>query len=312
MKKFIITILLTLSLFSTNFVYATWTENIQVTTNNAWNTVENWVLTTLSSWTNFFAAWNTWESWLKNLLFRIARDAKILIYWLILLLWVIVVMKLIFSKGWDDDFKKLKRWVLRWSVWIIVMQTSTVVYSVLFDKWVDTTLANSFNKNLITPFINLLYMLAAFIFIFVAIIAFYKIITAWWNDEWIKKWKSTITQALIWFIVIKFAKVLVDNTFNPDCSNWTFIIYWWTKVCENITDNAKIIITIINWINWFLAVVIVLMIIYAWFLYITSGWAEDKQKKAKNIIIYTAIWLLILVASYLILTFFIYPNSTLR
>ena len=34
-----------------------------------------------------------------------------------------------------------------------------------------------------------------------------------------------------------------------------------------------------------------------------------KQKKAKNILIYVTIWLIILIASYLILTFFIYPNS---
>jgi hypothetical protein len=54
---------------------------------------------------------------------------------------------------------------------------------------------------------------------------------------------------------------------------------------------------------------VVLMILYAWFLVLTSWWDEEKYKKAKKIILYSWIWILILFASYLILTFFIVPES---
>lgn len=309
MKKFLITIFIALSFLMPWISQASSVNNVKTDIINNWTTNSNDILDKVWNDNNFFKAQTKWESWLKNLLLNLARDAKVLIYAIIILLWVIIVMKLIFSKWGDEDVKKLKKWALRWTIWIVVMQTSTVAYKLLFDKDVNSDLANKFNNDLVYPFINLLYLLAAFVFIFVAIVAFYKMVTANWNDDNIKKWKATIVQAIIWFIVIKFSSILVYNTFNPTCSNWNIITYWWSKVCENITDNAKILITIINWINGFLALVILLMIIYAWFLYITSWGADEKQKKAKNILIYVTIWLIILIASYLILTFFIYPNS---
>jgi len=283
-------------------------NNITISTENTWTDRQNSLLKDLNSKNDFFWISTLWEKWIKNLILNLARDLKILLYTIILLLWIIVVMKLIFSKWWEDDIKKLKNWIIYLTIWIILIQSSSVFWKVLFDKSVNVSLANDFSEKLLQPIINLFYTLAAFVFIFVAIVAFYKIVFAWWNDDWIKKWKQTIIQALIWFIVIKFAKILVDNTYRPDCDNWKIIKVAWTTVCENITQNAQIIMIILNWINWFLWIVIILMIIYAWFLYITSWWKEDNQKKAKNIIVYIAIWLLILVSSYLILTFFIYPN----
>lgn len=142
-----------------------------------------------------------------------------------------------------------------------------------------------------------------------AIIAFYNIVTAWGNEEWMKKGKNTIFQAIMWFIVIKFSDIIVTNTFNPDCWWGGLISYWGTNICENVKDNSRIIITIINWINSFLAIVVVLMIIYAGFLVLTGGWEEEKNKKAKRIIFYAAIGLAVLFASYMILTFFIIPQS---
>jgi hypothetical protein len=55
--------------------------------------------------------------------------------------------------------------------------------------------------------------------------------------------------------------------------------------------------------NGFIWLIVVILIIYAWFMVLTSVWDEEKLKKAKSIIMYIAIWLFILVANYLILTF---------
>jgi hypothetical protein len=57
--------------------------------------------------------------------------------------------------------------------------------------------------------------------------------------------------------------------------------------------------------NSFVWIIVILMIIYAWFTVLTWAWDEEKLKRAKTSILYIAIWILILIINYLILTFFI-------
>lgn len=307
MKKILIIMTLALSfLFSYNLTFAT--DNIRITTENSGKSMNNDKFEEM--WSNdFFYVGRTWEKWLKNFLLNIARDLRIIVFAFVLLIWIIMVIKLIFAENTEEEQKKLKMWILWASIWIMVMQIAFSVYKIMFDKDVWANLARNFSDRLVEPFIDMLMMFASFIFIAVWIYAFYKIITAWWNDEGIKKWKMTIFQAIIWFIVIKFADIIVRNTYNPDCWWWWIISYWWTNVCESITENTKIITTLLNWINSFLAIIIVIMIMYAWFLVLTWWWEEEKNKKAKKIFLYIWIWLLILFASYAILTFFIIPES---
>jgi hypothetical protein len=50
---------------------------------------------------------------------------------------------------------------------------------------------------------------------------------------------------------------------------------------------------------------------YAWSLVLLSAWDEEKLKKAKSMILYVAIWVLLLAFNYLILTFFIVPEKVI-
>jgi len=320
MKKLFIKLLLIGSLFfSFSFVFA---SNIEWRDAREWNSITNTTLDRLNQkqiniidwewWDQFFTVWNDlWEKWIKWLLFRIARDLRIFIYPIIILIWIIMVIKLIFWSNTEEEVKKLKLWIIWMSIWIILMQISINVYSVMFSKNINRDLATDFGDKLIQPFINLLMLWASFVFISIAIYSFYKIVTANWNDEDIKKWKVAIFQALIWFVVIKFADILVKNTYNPNCWWWIFESVWWTKVCSNIEENTKVIFAIINWLNTFVAIIVILMTIYAWFLIMTSSWEEEKQKKAKSIMLYVALWLRLLFANYLILTFFLKPESVI-
>lgn len=314
MKKNLIKLLVIFALLIPNLSFAIsiniWnsSDNIRITTENSWRAVNNDKLEEIW-WNEFFYVWTTWEKWLKNFLLNIARDLRVIVFALVLLIWIIMVIKLIFGENTEEEQKKLKSWILWASIWIMVMQIAFSVYKVLFDRQVWANLARSFSERLVEPFTDMLMLFASFVFISMAIFAFYKIVTAWGNEEWIKKWKTTIFQAIIWFIVIKFSSILVENTYNPDCWGWWIISYWGTNICENVTQNTKIITTLINWFNSFLAIIIVIMIMYAWFLVLTWGWEEEKNKKAKNILLYVWIWLLVLFASYAILTFFIIPES---
>jgi len=145
--------------------------------------------------------------------------------------------------------------------------------------------------------------MTVFFFLAIMIYAFYRIITAWGDEEKAKTWKLSVLYAGIWFIVIKIASGLVSAIYWS--INSRNIIWTTNFVNTNIGWFSEIVVKIINWMNWFVWIAVVLMITYAWFLSLTSFGDEEKLKKSKNIIMYVAIWILVLVSNYLILTFFI-------
>ncbi len=308
LKNIIKIILVCFLFFWSNIVFAN--ENIRITNENTGRNPNNEYLWEMEG-NEFFYVGTTGEKWIKNLLLNIARDLRVIVFALVLLIGIILVIKLIFWENTEEEQKKLKMWILWASIWIMVMQIAFSVYKILFDKDVWALLWRSLSERIIEPFTDMLMLFASFIFIAMWIYAFYKIVTAGWDDDKVSKWKTTIVQAIIWFIVIKFADIIVTNTFNPDCGWWWILSYYGTNICENITDNAKIITTLLNWVNSFLAIIIVLMIMYAGFLVLTSSGDSDKHDKAKKILLYVWIWLLILFTSYLILTFFIRPETTI-
>jgi hypothetical protein len=159
--------------------------------------------------------------------------------------------------------------------------------------------------------------MASFLFLTMAIYAFYRYVTAHWNDESIKTWKYTILQAIIWFFMVKVTEILVTYTYwKVVCAtNWIDVPNlwkhnWWLNPynqCLQVPDptwNIELVLKTINWVNGFVWLITLLFIIWAWTLILFSNWDEDKYKKAKTIIIYIIVWIFILLASYLIVNFF--------
>lgn len=72
-----------------------------------------------------------------------------------------------------------------------------------------------------------------------------------------------------------------------------------------ISGTVTVFTKIINYINGFLGLVIVILILYAGFLVLTSGGDDEKMKKAKNIVKYIVIGVLLLVTSYILFRFFL-------
>lgn len=247
-----------------------------------------------------------WQKWIYNTLIRIARDLKNLFFIIASIYFLILVIKLLFSSKTDEAVTNFKKWIIWISIWIIITQISYYFINVLFDKNINLTLAKDFISVIINPLINLLKTAAGFFFIAIMIYSFYRIVTANWDEEKAKSWKMSVLYAAIWFIVIRIATALVNSIY------WTISTHWYTwstsVVSTNIWWFTDIVVTVINWMNGFIWIIVVLMIIYAGFLTLTSVWDEEKIKKSKSIIIYIIIWLLVLVTNYLILTFFIFPE----
>lgn len=320
--KTIITIFVFLFAFSwANITYA-WDEDEWVITNNAMNLKTWWqnfstsnlteeknsYLQNLENNETDFSIWQGWQWWIYNAVIRIARDLKNIFFIISWIYFLVIVIRLIFSSKTEEEISNFKKWIIWISIWIIITQIAYWFVNVLFDKQINSTLAASFSEKIIYPLIELLQSVVAFVFIAIMIYAFYRMVTANWDEEKAKTWKMSILYALMWFITVRIAYELVNSTYlKMSCSN----IYWGNCISSsNLGWFADIVVSIINWINWFLWIIVVIMIIYAWFLALTSMWDEEKLKKTKSIIIYIAIWLLILFANYLILTFFIYPEST--
>lgn len=286
---------------------STW-DNIKTWNQNSWNWIRNNFLNSIKSDEDFSAS-NSWEQGIFYFMIRIAKDLKNIFFILVWLYLIVLVILIFFSANTEEQIWKFKKWIIWSTIWIIIMQTAYSFTKSLYDKWVNQWVSFSFVTDIIYPFIHMLEYLASFIFLAIAIYAFFRLVTANWREDKIKLWKNSIIQAIIWFIVIKISWWIVSNIYGQlNCSNSSII----TEAClknPNIEWTLWVVVTVINWINWFIWILIIVMIIYSWLKIILSWWNEESVKKWKAMIKYIFIWLLLLVTSYLILTFFIIPES---
>ncbi len=310
MKKLLITLSIIFSLFLwVNISY--WVDlNVWIGwTTTAWGQVTNNDRLKNLQDDEFHDVWIGWERWIRNGLLNFARDLKNLFFAIATVYFLIIVIRLLFATNSEDEFNKFKKWLLWMTVWIIVMQIAYSFTLVIFDEWVNWWIAYSILEKVINPLIKLLETAAAFFFIAVAIFAFYRMVTANWAEDKIKTAKTTILYAIIWFVIVKIARFLVDAAYSTVICDWTL---WVT--CTSSTPVEWIIwiiIRIINWTNSFVWLAIVIMIIYAWTRILLSRWNEESIKKAKATVFYAIIWVFILVINYFILTFWIIPEGTI-
>lgn len=286
---------------------ATW-DNIKTWNQNSWNGINNDYLNKVKT-SNDFSASVGGEQWVFQFMLRIAKDLKNVFFVIVAVYLIVLVLLIFFSSNTEEQITKFKKWIIWSTVWIMVMQTAYAFTKALYDQWVNQGSSFNFVSEIVYPLIHLLEYLASFFFLAVAIYSYFRLVTANWAEDKIKLWKSTIVQAIIWFIVIKISWAIVTNIYwQLNCDENSLV----TQAClknPNIEWSLWVVVTIINWINWFIWILVVIMIIYAWFKIMLSGWNEESVKKWKAMIKYIALWLLLLVTSYLILTFFIIPES---
>ena len=292
------------------WVYAD--ENLNVNPKSEWSQWnKNSALNNLKD-SNFIDSTKYWEEWLYNSIVRVARDLKNIVFIVSTLFFFVIIAKLVFTENTEEESEKFKKWIIWISLWIVVMQTAYAFATVLFDWWVDSDLWKNFVIKIIYPFVDLLLLATSFFFIAMMIYAFFKMVTANWSEDKVKSWRSTIIYAVVWFIVVTFAKKIVEATYWAiSCSKWLVIPWGSCSVNADLSGWVEIIVDVINWANTFVAILVIIMIIYSWMNILLSWWDEEKLKKWKHSLIYIAIWILILVINYLILTFFIIPESTI-
>lgn len=177
---------------------------------------------------------------------------------------------------------------------------------------INAALGWEFWNNIISPIVQLLQYLASFAFIVMMIYAFYVIVTGGGDEKKLEKGKNTLIFGLIGFIMIQVPYTIVSMLYAgvPKCPAGTSLWSYSAPNCitggeANISGTVEFVGKIFGYFNGFLTLLCVLMAIYAGWLLLISKGDEEKVKKAKHIILYIAIGLVILVASHAIFRFFI-------
>jgi hypothetical protein len=324
MKKTIIKILLIITLlfsfwnltvnakfFDTedSSIQNTYDNKVNSNNRSSENHINNDYLEDSKSNNHIWKATRWWVEWISDLMMNIAQSLKNIFIAIASIYFLIITLKLLFSE-WsnDEEFTKFKKWAQWITMWIIVMQIAYSYVSMIYNKKIWADIAAWLIENIVQPLIKLLETAASFFFIAVMVFAFYKIVTAGWDDEKAKSWKKSVWFAILGFLVIEVSNFFVEATYSKTLCNVE-----WVTSCVNersLSDWARIIFDIINWLNGFVWIAVVIMIIYAWAQIIFSAWDDEKIKKAKKSIIYILIWITLLIMNYLILTFFLIDDLT--
>ena len=214
-----------------------------------------------------------------------------------------------FSENSEEEFGKFKKWNLWITIWIMVMQLAYLLVTESQNQWISWWLANDLLQSIVMPLIKFIETAASFFFIAIAVFAFYQMVTSAWDEEKAKWGKMSVMYAIIGFIVIKISGLIVKTTYSETlCENGDNQVIC-TSWVSDISEWASIIFKVINWLNSFVWIAVVIMIIYAWVQIIFSNGDDEKVKKAKTSIIYIIVWIVILTLNYLILTFFLLDKT---
>lgn len=317
MKKLITFIYLLLTWYSifSPLAFAD-TTNLKEGDTSPWvNRTEAMWLTDAKNWWGwwFFDWWKVWEAWAKWLLFTVAKDLKNVFIAVAVIYFFVLVLRLFFWQWSEDDMKKLRIWILWTTIWIITMQMAYTAVIAMYDKGIWSATAIWLSNAVIIPIIRLLEVVTSFIFIAMAIMAFFKIIWSGWNEDGYKKWINTVINAFIWFILVKVSARLVYSIYWEVNCDTTML---WTQQCTdplknpNLTDTAKIIASVLKYSTWFIWIIVIILIIWAGFLMISSSWDEAKSKKAKSILKYIITWVILIAVSVGLFNFIIWKDIT--
>jgi len=98
-----------------------------------------------------------------------------------------------------------------------------------------------------------------------------------------------------------------DPNWNEPCwlSEGVNQIKWQINNVESNRTFSQYAQDIIKYILWFITLIAVVYIIYAWFSILTWAWDEEKAKKAKSTILYVIVWMFIIWLAYSIVIFII-------
>lgn len=207
------------------------------------------------------------------------------------------MLRLISAGATEEEVKRLKSGIVGIAIGIFVMQTAaTLIGFFLSEQSVNGQVAYNIYEKILAPLAQFLMSFGQIAFLFMATWAALRLATAAGRDEKIKNAKVMLVSAIIGFLLLQIPKVIVTLFYgNPEKRGDEILLN------PDISGIASALADILRYVNGFLALSIVLMIIYAGARMALSGGDEESLKKAKSMVIYIVIGCILLVASFGIL-----------
>lgn len=227
------------------------------------------------------------EGW-WNAIYHVIRDMTL---WVMIAFFVWAWASILFNRKPEDVKKTLWSLVYILIGWLFIYWANRIFGDVLNfneDQFAAETWVEWVRDAAHTVFFVVLSALKAFAFflaIIMIVITWFRVIAAW---EW-EKWKNLVK----WLINVVIALLIIkwiDFLYYIAADTWSFV----QNAAELIIKIAKIF----AYIYW---VIIVIMVIIAWYLYITDGWSWSNFKKASNVLVNILLSALVLFAFLLII-----------
>jgi hypothetical protein len=227
----------------------------------------------------FFAPDTSIDGGVMGTFTQVAYNIKNFFILISVLFLVIGVIKLLFSSNDEEEIKKWKRNIIWTSVGIFVMQIAYSVWDTLVLRFssdrVGSSLGWEFWIQIFAPIVNILQTLAAFAFLFMAVWAFFIMVTGGGDEEKVKKAKNTIIYSIVGFLLIRIPYVIVKSFYGrPGCENTGSGAFTSVGACDikevDLKTGIGIVGKLFTYFNTFLSVICVILVIYAGWLVLIS------------------------------------------
>ena len=238
----------------------------------------------------------TWN----NSIYHVVRDITL---WVMIIFIVMAWASLLLNKKPEESKKHLSSllYIMLW--WVFIYAANWLFWDVFnfwrlgdeFTPW--QTGIGWFTEALIwknSVFFVVLSAIKAFAFflaIIMIVVTWFKVIAA---GEW-EKWKKLVK----WIINVVVALLVIK---------WVDFIYYLAADSNTFIKNASNFIINVAKIFWYIYwVIIVIMVIIAWYLYITDWWSGSNFKKASNVLVNILLSALVLFG-FLLITYQIFAE----
>lgn len=115
----------------------------------------------------------------------------------------------------------------------------------------------------------------------------------------IKLMKNKIKYIVLLIISLLLPIITFANTSTLDFKNefWLPSFYEWDGFIKK-ENPVNFLFVIIREVTKYVAILAIIATMIGWLMFLFSAWSDEKVKKAKNVIIYSIIWVLVSIASY--------------
>ena len=227
----------------------------------------------------------------SNTLYKVIRDMTL---WAMIAFFVWAWASILFNRKPEEVKKTLWSlvYILVW--WLFIYWANRIFGSVLDFNASDFTADSEVSgiwgvvkstKGIFFVVLSALKAFAFFLAIIMIVITWFRVIAAW---EW-DKGKKLVK----WLINVIIALMIIK---------WIDFVYYVVKDTPTAIQNmANFIINIAKVFAYIYWVIIVIMVIIAWYLYMTDGWSWSNFKRASNVLVNILLSALVLFAFLLIL-----------